>query len=101
MSSYSSPQGDRFVVARGSAALGTGGSGDILAGVAGTLLAQMGDPVDAAACAAWIHGRAAELCGYVRGTTLEDVLYALPRAWNEREPAFEPPVLAVLPNVAR
>jgi hydroxyethylthiazole kinase-like uncharacterized protein yjeF len=96
-----SPQGDRFVVARGSAALGTGGSGDILAGVAGTLLAQMGDPVDAAACAAWIHGRAAELCGYVRGTTLEDVLYALPRAWNEREPAFEPPVLAVLPNVAR
>ena len=96
-----SPNGDRLVVARGTAALGTGGSGDVLAGVAGTLLAQMGDAVDAGACAAWIHGRAAELCGYVRGTTLEDVLYALPRAWNEPEPAFEPPVLAVLPNVAR
>ena len=96
-----SPDGDRFVVARGSAALGTGGSGDILAGIAGTMLAQLGDAVDAAVCAAWIHGRAAELCGYVRGTTLEDVLYALPRAWNEPEPPCEPPVLAVLPNVAR
>ena len=96
-----SPNGDRFAVARGSAALGTGGSGDLLAGIAGTLLAQLGDAVDAAACAAWIHGRAAELCGYIRGTTLEDVLYALPRAWNEHEPASEPPVLAVLPNVAR
>ena len=94
-----SPNGDRLVVARGTAALGTGGSGDILAGIAGTMLAQIGDPVDAAACAGWIHGRAAELCGYVRGTTLEDVLYALPRAWNEPEPACESPVLAVLPNV--
>ncbi|MFL5480915.1 MAG: NAD(P)H-hydrate dehydratase [Gemmatimonadaceae bacterium] len=96
-----SPTGDRLVVARGSAALGTGGSGDILAGIAGTLLAQMDDPMDAAACAAWIHGRAAELCEHVRGTTLEDVLYALPRAWNEREAAPIAPVTAVLPAVAR
>jgi hydroxyethylthiazole kinase-like uncharacterized protein yjeF len=96
-----SPNGDRLVVARGSAALGTGGSGDILAGIAGTLLAQMDDAIDAAACAAWIHGRAAELCEYVRGTTLEDVLYALPRAWNEREASPGPPVMATLPAVAR
>ena len=88
-------------MARGSAALGTGGSGDVLAGVAGTLLAQMGDALDAGACAAWIHGRAAELCGYVRGTTLEDVLYALPRAWNEPEPGCDPPLLLVLPNAVR
>lgn len=94
-----SPAGERFVVARGTAALGTGGSGDILAGVAGTLLAQTADPVGAACCAAWVHGRAAELCGYVRGTTLEDVLYALPRAWNEAEPTPEPPILATLPAV--
>ena len=95
-----SPDGDRLTVARGTAALGTGGSGDILTGIAGTLLAQMDDTMDAASCAAWMHGRAAELCGYVRGTTLEDVLYALPRAWNEPEPTPEPPVLAVLPAVA-
>lgn len=96
-----SPDGGRFVVARGSAALGTGGSGDILAGIAGTLLAQMTETMDAATCAAWVHGRAAELCAYVRGTNLEDVLYALPRAWNEREPRPHPPVMAVLPAVSR
>ncbi|MFL5489043.1 MAG: NAD(P)H-hydrate dehydratase [Gemmatimonadaceae bacterium] len=93
--------GDRFVVARGSAALGSGGSGDILSGIIGTLLAQMGDAAGAACCGAWVHGRAAELCGYVRGTTLEDILYALPRAWNEREAPPEPPVLAELPAVDR
>jgi len=94
-----SPAGERLVSPRGSAALGTGGSGDILAGIAGTLLAQTGDAVTAAGCAAWIHGRAAELCGYVRGTTLEDVLYALPRAWNEPELPLESPVIARLPAV--
>lgn len=95
------PAGDRFVVARGTAALGTGGSGDVLAGVAGTLLAQINDAAASACCAAWIHGRAAELCEYVRGTTLEDVLYALPRAWNEPAPAHDPPLMAILPAVAR
>jgi ADP-dependent NAD(P)H-hydrate dehydratase / NAD(P)H-hydrate epimerase len=94
-----SPAGERFVVARGTAALGTGGSGDTLSGIAGTLLAQTIDPVGAACCSAWVHGRAAELCGYVRGTTLEDVLYALPRAWNETEPTPGPPILATLPAV--
>jgi NAD(P)H-hydrate repair Nnr-like enzyme with NAD(P)H-hydrate dehydratase domain len=94
-----SPAGERFVVARGTAALGTGGSGDTLSGIAGTLLAQTTDPVGAACCSAWVHGRAAELCGYVRGTTLEDVLYALPRAWNETEPTRGPPILAILPAV--
>lgn len=96
-----SPEGERYVVARGTAALGTGGSGDLLAGIAGTLLAQTGDATSAACCAAWVHGRAAEFCEYVRGTTLEDVVFALPRAWNESEPRPEPPVLAELPPVAR
>ncbi|MEP6551549.1 MAG: NAD(P)H-hydrate dehydratase [Gemmatimonadales bacterium] len=95
------PEGERYVVARGTAALGTGGSGDLLAGIAGTLLAQTGDATAAACCAAWVHGRAAEFCEYVRGTTLEDVLFALPRAWNESEPRPEPPVLAELPAVVR
>jgi len=95
------PGGDRHVVARGTAALGTGGSGDLLDGIAGTILAQTGDATVAATCGAWVHGRAAELCEYVRGTTLEDVLYALPRAWNELEPSPELPILAELPAVAR
>jgi hydroxyethylthiazole kinase-like uncharacterized protein yjeF len=95
------PAGNRYVIARGTAALGTGGSGDLLDGIAGTMLAQTADAVSAAACAAWVHGRAAELCEYVRGTTLDDIVYALPRAWNEGEPPPEPPVLAQLPAVAR
>ena len=95
------PQGERWVIARGTAALGTGGSGDLLGGIAGTLLAQVGDATTAACCAAWVHGRAAEFCEYIRGTTLEDVLYALPRAWNEPELEPESPVLTTLPAVAR
>jgi hydroxyethylthiazole kinase-like uncharacterized protein yjeF len=95
------PAGERYVVARGTAALGTGGSGDILAGIAGTMLAQALDPSTSASCAAWVHGRAAEFCEYVRGTTLDDVLYALPRAWNESDPPVNPPVLAELPAVSR
>jgi ADP-dependent NAD(P)H-hydrate dehydratase / NAD(P)H-hydrate epimerase len=93
--------GDRYVIARGTAALGTGGSGDLLDGIAGTMLAQTQNATVAGCCAAWVHGRAAEFCEYVRGTTLDDVLYALPRAWNELEPRPEPPVLAELPAVAR
>jgi NAD(P)H-hydrate epimerase len=95
------PDGTRYVVARGTAALGTGGSGDLLAGIAGTMLAQIMDASTSASVAAWVHGRAAEFCEYVRGTTLEDVLYALPRAWNEGDPPVSPPVLAELPAVAR
>src|SRR6202171_2728754 len=95
------PDGERYVVARGTAALGTGGSGDLLAGIAGTMLAQTLDASTSASCAAWVHGRAAEFCEYVRGTTLEDVLYALRRGGNEGEPPVSPPVLAELPAVAR
>jgi NAD(P)H-hydrate epimerase len=94
------PDGERAVAARGTAALGTGGSGDVLSGIAGTLLAQTCEPLAAGCCAAWVHGRAAEYCEYVRGTTIEDVLYALPRAWNEREPKLTAPLLATLPAVA-
>ena len=95
------PTGERFVIPRGTAALGTGGSGDLLSGIAGTILAQVGDAVTAACSGAWVHGRAAEFCAYIRGTTLEDVIYALPRAWNEPEPSGEHPVLTVLPAVSR
>jgi NAD(P)H-hydrate epimerase len=96
-----SPDGNRYVIPRGTAALGTGGSGDMLSGITGTILAQTSDATAAACCAAWVHGRAAELCEYVRGTTLEDVLFALPRAWNESEPEPEPPIMTVIPGVQR
>lgn len=105
-----SPTGERLVCASGTAALATGGSGDILTGMTATILAQMcGAPADgpggigemsadAAACAAFIHGRAAELCKVVRGTTLDDVIRALPTAWNEKLTPLSRGALARLEN---
>ncbi len=96
-----SPNERTLVSATGTPALATGGSGDLLAGIVGTLLAQMNDAHAAAACAAWAHGRAAELAGKgrtLRGITLADVEDALGRVWA-REPALDPPILAELPAV--
>jgi len=83
-----SPKADgAMVVARGTPVLATGGSGDLLSGMIGTLLAQGARGADAAAIAAWVHGRAAELAtdraGAVRGVTLGEVLTAMPNAWRE------------------
>jgi NAD(P)H-hydrate epimerase len=95
------PDGRSLVSAAGTPALATGGSGDVLAGIAGTLLAQIDDPLDAAACSAWIHGRAAELAGTrgARGTTIDDVVDALATVWNEPLSRPRPPILADLPAV--
>ena len=58
---FASDGAARFVSAAGTPVLATGGSGDVLTGITVTLLAQMGASAPAAACAAWVHGRAAEL----------------------------------------
>jgi len=95
------PHGEAVVSATGTPALGTGGSGDLLAGVAATLLAQGGDPFAAAACAAWVHGRAAEIASTgrpVRGVTLPDVAAAMAHAWRLDAPVWHE-ALAVLPRV--
>ncbi len=100
----SAPDGETFVSAAGSPVLATAGSGDVLAGIAITLLAQMDVPAHAAACAAWIHGRAAEQAATghgTRGVTLGDVLEALGQAWPIVSPATPPyPILAELPAAA-
>jgi ADP-dependent NAD(P)H-hydrate dehydratase / NAD(P)H-hydrate epimerase len=97
----SAPGGARVVSAAGSPVLATGGSGDLLSGIVTTLLAQTGDAPASAACGAWVHGRAAELAGAgrVRGITLDDVVHALPAAWQARSPVPRYPVLAELPAV--
>jgi len=96
-----SPDGARYVSGAGTASLATGGSGDVLTGIIGTLLAQMNgrSVAEVAAVAAFIHGRAAELCGPVRGTTLEDILLALPEAWNEPLSPPPPGALTCIPAV--
>lgn len=95
--------GARLISARGTPALATAGSGDVLGGIAVTLLAQGGDATAAAACAAWTHGRAAELASRgraVRGVRLGEVIEALARAWPRTgaRPSRHP-VLAELPRV--
>ncbi len=58
--------------------LATAGSGDVLAGIIGGLLAQGMPSWDAAAAGAFLHGRAAVEAG--PGLIAEDLLAALPRA---------------------
>lgn len=95
------PAGERWVVAAGTPALATGGSGDALSGMIGALLAQGVAPTPAAAATAWVHGRAAELTPGVRGFRLTDVLRGLPEAWRvPDQSALRYPVIAHLPAVA-
>jgi NAD(P)H-hydrate epimerase len=96
----SETDGTRFVVASGTQVLATGGSGDALGGIVATLLAQGCAPGMAAACAAWVHGRAAELTPGVRGYRLMDVLDRLPQAWVLDVPAQQYPVIASLPALS-
>ena len=55
-----SGQGRQVINTSGTPALATAGTGDVLAGVIGALLAQGLDPLDAAALGAYLHGRAGE-----------------------------------------
>ena len=49
------PHGDVLVVANGDQRLATAGTGDVLSGILGALLATGMDPLRAAASAAWLH----------------------------------------------
>lgn len=112
------PVGEALVSASGTPVLAAAGSGDLLSGIAGTLLTQLDDAPVAGAAAAWIHGHAGELAARnpiaprpnsrftrsmavpssvfagdlgrsrVRGVTLEDVLAGLALGWPARD---EPP----------
>lgn len=55
------PDGRLAINGSGNAALATAGSGDVLAGLCGALLAQHMQPWEAACAAAWLHGAAADL----------------------------------------
>ena len=46
----------------GNSGMATGGSGDVLAGVIVSLLGQGIAPLEAAACGAWLHGAAGDIC---------------------------------------
>ena len=56
------PNGTLAVNPTGNAGMGKGGSGDLLAGMLASFLAQGVDPVQAARFAVYVHGRAGDLC---------------------------------------
>ena len=71
-----------YVNGTGNSGMAVGGSGDVLAGILTGLLGQGMEPLKAAACAAWLHGAAGDLCASELGQYAmlpTDMLSALPR----------------------
>ena len=62
--------------------LGTAGSGDVLTGIIGGLLARGLGPFEAAAAGAFLHGRAADTAGHT-GLVAGDLVTALPRTLDD------------------
>jgi NAD(P)H-hydrate epimerase len=77
------PEGEAFVIPTGNPGMGTAGTGDVLAGFIGGLLAQGLPPSGAAVAAAYLHGLAGDLAAEVVGQMAlraTDLLRWWPRA---------------------
>jgi NAD(P)H-hydrate epimerase len=82
------PDGEVYLNPTGNTGLAKGGSGDVLAGMMGGLLAGGASPRDAALLGAYLHGLAANRLaheGAERTILPSDVVEALPRAVSEVE----------------
>ena len=80
-----SPEGTCFVNPTGNAGMATGGSGDVLSGLIGALLALNMSAYDAAICGAFIHGWAGDLAQRAIGTfgmSASDIISYLPKAFK-------------------
>lgn len=81
-----SVSGKQVVNTSGTPALATAGTGDVLSGVIGALLAQGRTPLEAGALGAYVHGRAGEIAASELtplGVTAEDLPEYLPLAMGE------------------
>lgn len=76
------PDGEALVSIAGDQRLATAGTGDVLAGIVGALLACGVDPLRAAAGGAFLHGRAGAL-GWRRGLVAGDVIAHLPAVLDD------------------
>lgn len=73
---------DCYVNHTGNPGMAVGGSGDVLAGMIAALLGQGIAPLQAAACGAWLHGAAGDICEKEigqYGMLPTDMLKVLPR----------------------
>jgi len=69
----------------GNQGMATGGSGDVLAGIIGALLAQGTPPFEAACAGVYVHGLAGDIAAREktpRGMIAGDIIDALPQAWR-------------------
>lgn len=82
------PDGSAYVNTTGNPGMAKGGSGDVLAGILVSLLAQGFTPREAAPLAAWLHGCAGDLCAEALGEygmTVTDLIARLPEAMRSIE----------------
>lgn len=71
-----------YINETGNPGMAVGGSGDVLAGMITALLGQGVTPLEAAACGAWLHGAAGDLCAKEigqYGMLPTDMLTRIPR----------------------
>jgi ADP-dependent NAD(P)H-hydrate dehydratase / NAD(P)H-hydrate epimerase len=80
------PDGALFVNPTGNPGMATGGTGDVLTGITGGLLAQRLAPLDAARLAVYLHGLAGDLAlarqGGAPSLAAADLIDALPAAFG-------------------
>ena len=79
-----------FVNTNGNSGMATGGTGDILTGLLGGLMAQGMEGMDAALLAVYVHGLAGDLAAEAwteRGMVASDLIGEIPEAWRILEEA--------------
>ena len=84
-----SPDGNCWLNPTGNDGMATGGSGDVLSGIIGTLLAQGLAPVEAAKVAVYVHGLAGDLAAEEltpRCMIASDIMDSLPEAFEYLDP---------------
>ena len=80
------PDGRLMRNTTGNCGMAKGGSGDVLAGMAASLMGQGAEPYEAAVSAVWLHGRAGDLCAAELteyAMTPVDMIRRLPAVFKE------------------